>query len=84
MTASVGGGDSGVNVEAVQSFSSAVVTLVVRVPRAFITSLKVDSDSPSDERRSGGGWALFLILVFSPFFGGFIYVFNFGAIVRSK
>ena len=44
----VSGGASGVGFEEVDSFSSAAVTHVLRVPRAFITSLKVGSDSSSD------------------------------------
>ena len=74
MTCSVRGGASGVSLEEVQvgSFSSVAVMHVVSMSRAFITSLKVGSDSSSADRRSGGGWALFLILVVSPFLVGSI------------
>ena len=78
---SVKGGASGGDLEEAKSFSSVAVTHVVRVPRAFIMSLKVGSDLSSYERRFGGGWALFLILVVSPFLVCFISVFNLGAIV---
>ena len=65
-----------------RKLSSVAVTLVVRVPRSFITSLNVGSDSSSVVKPpSSGGWALFLILVVSPFLLGFIRVFNLGAIV---
>ena len=63
---SVGGRASDVDLEEAESFSSVGVTLVVRVPRAFITSLKVGSDLFSDERRSVSGWALLLVLIDSP------------------
>ena len=81
VTLSVKGGASGVDLKEVESFSFVVVTLVVRVARAFILSLKVDSDTTLDEMRPGGDWTLFLILVVSPFLVGFINVFNLGAIV---
>ena len=82
VTLSVKGGAAGGDLKEVESCSSVAVTHVVRVPRAFIMSLNVSSDSSSDEMRSGGGCALFLILVVSPFLVGFILVFNLGAIVR--
>ena len=78
---SLKGGASCVGLEEADSFSSVAVTNVVSVPKAFITSLKVGSDSSSDDRRSGRGLALFLILVVNPFLGGFMPVYNLGAIV---
>ena len=82
VTLPVRGGASDVGLEEAEHFSSVSATPVVRVPRAFITSLKVGSNSSSvDESRSGGGWALFLILVVSPFLVGFISVFSLEAIV---
>ena len=83
VTLSVGGAASCVDLEEAESFSSVAVTLVVRVPRAFIMSLKVGSDSSSD-KRSGGGWALLLILVVSPFLVRFIHYFNLAAIRSLK
>ena len=71
----------GVELEEAESFSSVAVVRVFRVPRAFIMFLKVGSDSSLDERRSGSIWALLLVLIVSPFFVGFICVFNVGAIV---
>ena len=78
---SVRGEVTGVSLDEVATFSSVAVTYVLSMSRAFITSLKVGSDSSSDDRRSGGGWALFLILIVSPFLVGFMRVFNLGAIV---
>ena len=78
------GGATRVGVEEAESFSSMAVMHVVRVPRAFVTSLKVGSDASSVDRRSGSGWVLFLILVDSPFLGGFMHVFNLGAIVNES
>ena len=51
VTFPVWGGASGVDLEETESFSSVSVTHVVRVPRAFIMSLNVGSDSSSDEKR---------------------------------
>ena len=74
MACSVRGGASGVSLEEVARCSSVAVMCAVSMPRAFITSLKVGSDSSSNDRRSGGGWALFLIFVVIPFFVGFMHV----------
>ena len=72
MAWSVRGGASGVRHEELVSCSCVAVTRVVRVPSASITSCKVGLDSSSDDRRSGGGLALFLILVMGAFFVSFI------------
>ena len=76
---SVRGGSSGVSLEEAESSSSVAVKHVVSVPRAFIMSLKVGPDSSSDERRSGGGWALFLISLSVLFLGRFHECFQFGS-----
>ena len=78
---SVRGEASGVSLEEVTSCSSVAVMRAVSMPRAFIMSLKVGSDSSSNDKRSDGGWVLFLILAVSPFLVGFMHVFNLGAIV---
>ena len=78
----VWGGTSGVGLEGAESFSPVAFTRVVSMPRAFIMSLKVGSDSSFDDWRSGGGWALFLILVVSPFLGVSMRVFKLGAILN--
>ena len=90
MTHPVSGRASGVGLEETESLSSVAAMLVVRVPKAFIQSLKVASDlsavvaPPSNEIRSVGRWPLFLILVVSPFLVGFIHVFDLGAIVSER
>ena len=75
---------SGAGLKDVASFSSVAVMRVVRVPGASTTSRKVCPYSSSDDRRSGGCWGLFLILVMDPFFVGFIHVFSLGVIVLNS
>ena len=81
---SVKGGASAVSLQEVAGCSSVVVTCVVSVPRAFIISLKVGSDSSLDDRRSGSSWALFLILVVSLFLVGFKHAFTLGAMYLKE
>ena len=78
------GGASGVALEVVASFSSAAVRCVVSVPRVSIKSCKFHPNSSLDDRRSSGGWALFLILVMAPFFVNFIRVFSLEAIIQNS
>ena len=90
VTLPVMGGASDVGLEEAESLSSVAATLVVRVRRAFIRSLKVGSElfsvvkPPPDERTPGRGWALFHILIVSPFLAGFINVFNLGTILSER
>ena len=64
---------SAMEVEALTIFCSLAATRVDRVPIGFNMSLRVGSDSSSvtkpssGDARSGGGWAFFLFLGFSPF-----------------
>ena len=78
------GGALCVCLEAVASVSSVADKLVVIVARGSIKSCNCCPDSSSDDRRSGGGWALFLFLVMDVFFVGFICVFNLGAILENS
>ena len=67
---------------AVASFSSVADNRVKIMARASIRSCNCGLDSSSYDRRSGGGWALFLFLVIDVYFVGFIHVFNLGAILE--
>ena len=73
------GGASDIPLEVVDSFSSAAVKCVVSMPRASIKSHKFGPDSSSDDRRSGGDWALFNFFSYRCFLCRFHPCFQFGS-----
>ena len=72
-----------VALEVVASFPSVAVKCV-SMPRTSIKSRKFGPDSSSDDRSSGGGRTIFLILVMDAFCVGFIHVFSLGAIIQNS